>query len=47
VGGGFVVLRWFDGTPPDTLMGLFAVIGLAMIAYGVGTVAAVKWGKWG
>ncbi len=40
--GGFIVLRYFNGT----LMGLFAVIGLAMVAYGVATVAAVKWGRW-
>ncbi len=40
--GGFVVLRYFNGT----LAGLFTVIGFAMIAYGVGTVAAVKWGQW-
>jgi putative MATE family efflux protein len=42
VGGGLVVLRYFNGT----LASLFAVIGFAMIAYGVGTVAAVKWGEW-
>lgn len=40
--GGLVVLRYFNGT----LTGLFAVIGFAMIAYGAGTVAAVKWGAW-
>jgi putative MATE family efflux protein len=40
--GGFAVLHWFNGS----LAGLFAVIGLAMIAYGAGTVAAVKWGNW-
>lgn len=40
--GGWMVLRYFNGT----LTGLFAVIGFAMIAYGVGTVAAVKWGNW-
>jgi len=40
--GGLVVLRYFNGT----LTGLFAVIGFAMIAYGAGTVAAVKWGNW-
>lgn len=42
VAGGVVVLRYFNGT----LAGLFAVIGFAMIAYGAGTVAAVKWGNW-
>jgi putative MATE family efflux protein len=40
--GGLVVLRYFNGT----LTGLFAVMGFAMIAYGAGTVAAVKWGNW-
>jgi putative MATE family efflux protein len=40
--GGFVVLRYFNGT----LVSLFAVIGFAMIAYGAGSVAAVKWGNW-
>ena len=40
--GGFAVLHYFKGT----LVGLFAVIGLAMIAYGAATVAAVKWGAW-
>jgi Na+-driven multidrug efflux pump len=42
VAGGFVVLRYFNGT----LTMLFAVIGFAMIVYGVATVAAVKWGVW-
>jgi len=42
VGGGLVVLRYFNGT----LAGLFAVIGFAMVVYGAGTVAAVKWGRW-
>ena len=46
VAGGVVVLRYCNGTPTDTLRGLFAVIGFAMIAYGAGTVAAVKWGHW-
>ena len=46
VAGGLLVLRYFNGTPTDTLKGLFAVIGFAMIAYGAGTVAAVKWGNW-
>ena len=46
VAGGVVVLRYCNGTPTDTLRGLFAVIGFAMIAYGAGTVAAVKWGNW-
>ena len=40
--GGLVVLRYFNGT----LTVLFAVIGFAMIVYGAGTVAAVKWGAW-
>ena len=40
--GGLLVLRYFNGTPA----GLFAVIGFAMIAYGAGTIAAVKWGAW-
>jgi Na+-driven multidrug efflux pump len=40
--GGLIVLRYFNGT----LAGLFAVIGLAMVAYGMATVAAVKWGNW-
>ncbi len=42
IAGGLVVLRWFNGT----LAGLFGVIGFAMIVYGAGTVAAVKWGTW-
>ena len=42
VGGGFMVLRYFNGA----LTGLFAVIGFAMIAYGLCTMAAVKWGHW-
>ncbi len=42
VAGGLIVLRYFNGT----LAGLFAMIGFAMIAYGAGTVAAVKWGVW-
>lgn len=40
--GGLVVLRYFNAT----LTGLFWMIGFAMIAYGAGTVAAVKWGAW-
>ena len=44
--GGLLVLRYSSGAPADTLAGLFAVIGLAMIVYGMATVAAVKWGKW-
>ena len=40
--GGLIVLRYFNGTPA----GLFMVVGFAMIAYGVGTVAAVKWSRW-
>jgi putative MATE family efflux protein len=40
--GGLIVLRYFDGT----LAGLFAMIGFAMFVYGVGCVAAVKWGAW-
>ncbi len=40
--GGMAVLRYCNGN----LAGLFAVIGLAMIVYGVATVAAVKWGRW-
>ncbi len=40
--GGWLVLRYFNGT----LTGLFIMIGLAMIVYGLGTVAAVKWGRW-
>jgi hypothetical protein len=47
--GGLAVLRYFNGTPFDTLntlKGLFAVIGLAMIAYGAGMAATVKWGAW-
>jgi Na+-driven multidrug efflux pump len=47
--GGLVVLRYFSGTPLDTLntlKSLFAVIGLAMIAYGAGMAATVKWGAW-
>ncbi len=42
VGGGFVVLRYFNGT----LAALFAMIGFAMLVYGAATVAAVKWGAW-
>ena len=42
VAGGLVVLRYFNGT----LAGLFGVIGFAMIVYGAGTMAAVKWGNW-
>jgi putative MATE family efflux protein len=40
--GGLVVLRYFNGT----LTGLFAVMGLAMVAYGAGMAATVKWGAW-
>ena len=40
--GGLLVLRVFNGT----LAGLFVVIGFAMIAYGVGMIATVKWGRW-
>ncbi len=40
--GGFVVLQYFTGT----LVGLFVVIGVAMVAYGVGMAATVKWGAW-
>ncbi len=40
--GGLVVLRYFNGT----LTALFAVIGFAMIVYGLGSMAAVKWGRW-
>ncbi|MEQ1776301.1 MAG: MATE family efflux transporter [Burkholderiales bacterium] len=40
--GGLIVLRVFNGT----LAGLFWVIGFAMIAYGLATIAAVKRGKW-
>jgi putative MATE family efflux protein len=40
--GGVAVLRFFNGG----LAALFAVIGLAMIAYGAATVAAVKWSRW-
>ena len=40
--GGLLVLKTFNGT----LVGLFAVIGFAMIVYGMSTVAAVKWGNW-
>lgn len=42
VGGGFVLLRYFNGTPA----GLFAIIGLAMVVYGAATIAAVHWGAW-
>jgi Na+-driven multidrug efflux pump len=40
--GGVLVLRYFNGG----LAALFAVIGVAMIAYGTATVAAVKWSRW-
>jgi putative MATE family efflux protein len=40
--GGVLVLRYFNGG----LAALFAVIGVAMIAYGAATVAAVKWSRW-
>lgn len=40
--GGFVLLRYFDGT----LAGLFTVIGCAMLVYGTATAAAVKWSAW-
>ncbi len=40
--GGLVVVRYFNGT----LAGLYAVIGFAMVVYGAGTVAAVKWSTW-
>ncbi len=40
--GGVLVLRYLHGT----LAGLFAVMGFAMIAYGLCTMAAVKWGNW-
>ncbi len=40
--GGLLVLRYHNGP----LAGLFAIIGLAMIAYGAGMAATVKWGAW-
>ena len=40
--GGWLVLRYLGGT----LAGLFSVIGIAMVVYGLSTVAAVKWGAW-
>ncbi len=42
VGGGYALLRWFDGT----LTGLFAVIGLAMVVYGVSAAVAVERRVW-
>jgi Na+-driven multidrug efflux pump len=40
--GGLLALRYFGGS----LAGLFGVIGIAMVVYGLSTIAAVKWGKW-
>jgi putative MATE family efflux protein len=42
VAGGYLALRYFGDTPA----GVFAAIGLAMIAYGAGMIAVVKWGGW-
>ena len=42
VAGGYLALRYFGGT----LAGVFAAIGVAMIAYGAGMIAVVKWGAW-
>lgn len=42
VAGGYLALRYFGGTP----VGVFAAIGVAMIAYGTAMIAVVKWGAW-
>ena len=40
--GGWLVLHVFHATLPE----LFAVVGIAMAAYGLAMAATVKWGRW-
>jgi putative MATE family efflux protein len=42
VAGSWLVIHVFQASPAA----LFAVIGLAMTAYGLGMAATVKWGRW-